>query len=355
METPAFLPVGTQGSVKTLSPKELEEAGAQMILGNTYHLFLRPGCEVIEEAGGLHKFISWKYPILTDSGGYQVFSLADLRKIEENGVIFQSHLDGAYHLFTPEDVIKIQKCFGSDISMCLDVCIPYPATFDKAKFACETTILWGKRSKKVFEESPSEDNKNQALFGIIQGSTYENLRKIGVKELVNINFDGYGIGGLAVGEPRSATFEMIDASTCELPFEKPRYLMGIGYPQDLAEAIAYGIDIFDCVLPTRNGRTGMAFTHRGKVVVKNKIYAKDFNPLDEQCECYTCKNFSRAYLRHLFQAGEILGPRLLTLHNISFFLKFMKEIRKAISEGKFLEWTREFFNSYEETVEIDGK
>jgi len=280
VETPAFMPVGTQGSVKTLSPKELEEAGAQMILGNTYHLFLRPGCEIIEEAGGLHRFISWKHPILTDSGGYQVFSLADMRRVEENGVTFQSHLDGSYHLFTPEEVVRIQRCFDSDISMCLDVCIPYPATLEQAKLACELTVAWAKRSMKAFEESCREDDKNQELFGIVQVGTYESLRRIGAKELVNLNFKGYGIGGLAVGEPKSATIEMIDVSICELPFEKPRYLMGVGYPKDLVDAISYGVDLFDCVLPTRNGRTGIGFTHIGKLVVKNSIYAKDFSPLD---------------------------------------------------------------------------
>lgn len=341
VETPVFMPVGTQGTVKTLSPKDLRDAGAQIVLGNTYHLYLRPGSDVIAEAGGLHSFMSWEGPLLTDSGGYQVFSLADLNKITEDGVTFQSHWDGSYHLFTPEKVIQVQIALGADIIMILDECTPYPCSYEYARRSNDMTLRWAQRCRI------EHNNKDgQALFGIVQGSTFPDLRERSAKALVDIGFDGYAIGGLAVGEPKSVMYEMIEAAVAHLPQGHPRYLMGVGKPEDLVRGVSSGLDMFDCVIPTRNGRNGTLFTYRGKLVVKNAEYAKDFEPIDRTCSCYTCRTFTRAYLRHLFHAGEMLAPRLATLHNIHFFLDLMKQMREAILEGCFLSWRTDFEENY---------
>lgn len=346
VETPAFMPVGTQGTVKTLSPAELLECGAQIVCCNTYHLYLRPGEKVVAEAGGLHKFISWDRPILTDSGGFQVFSLADLREVTSQGVTFQSHLDGSYHQFTPEKVIEIQALLGADIVMTLDECLPYPTTRENAKASAELTIDWAGRGQAVHQSLVSERGLEQTLFGIVQGSTYPDLRRECAARLVELNLPGYAVGGLSVGEPKPLTFEMAELTLEVLPRDKPRYIMGLGPPEDLVDAVSLGTDLFDCVLPTRNGRTGTLFTRHGKLVVKNASYARDLSPVDPDCECYTCRNFSRAYLRHLFNAGEILGPRLATLHNIHFFNQVMKEMREALRENRLPEWRSAFLSFF---------
>lgn len=346
VETPVFIPVGTQGTVKTLSPQELEECGVQIILGNTYHLYLRPGDELISKAQGLHRFISWGKPILTDSGGYQIFSLADLRELNSKGVRFQSHLDGSYHLFTPEKVIKIQRDLGADIMMVLDECTPYPCPYNYAKESNLITIEWARRCKDEFERTQPLFDYPQSLFAILQGSTYEDLRLQSLEALVEMKFEGYAIGGLSVGEPKTILYEITGLCTSHLPGEKPRYLMGVGKPEDLVECIGLGVDMFDCVIPTRNGRNGTVYTWKGKLVIKNAEYKEDFDPIDEGCGCYACRNFSRAYIRHLFQAGEILGPRLATLHNIYFFSQLMREARRAILEERFESWKREFLEGY---------
>ena len=345
--TPAFMPVGTQGTVKTMSPRELKDIGAQIILGNAYHLYLRPGPEIVDEAGGLHDFTSWERPILTDSGGYQVFSLADLNKITEEGVAFQSHLDGSYKMFTPERTMEIQHALGADIIMCFDECTPYPCTRQAAGTSMERTVRWAQRCQREHRDLQQTDLHDQALFGIVQGSTYPDLRQACARSLVDMNFPGYALGGLSVGEPKTAMFEMIEATIPQLPEDKPRYLMGVGFPQDLIAAVARGVDMFDCVLPTRNARNGSVFTKAGPLVVKNAAYAHDFRPLDPDCDCYTCRNFSRAYLRHLFQAGEILAPRLATLHSLAFYMWLMREIRRTIREGCFSSWSRKFLDRYQ--------
>jgi queuine tRNA-ribosyltransferase len=326
VETPVFMPVGTQGTVKTITPQELSENGVEMIICNTYHLYLRPGHEVIRNGGGLSRFIGWNRPVVTDSGGFQVYSLATLRKIDDEGVKFQSHIDGSLHLFTPELVIKVQEALGSDIMLCLDVCPPYPATLEQSLEACTRTTLWAKRSKATKSATTN-------LFGIIQGATYPDLRRQHTSEITAIDFDGYAIGGLCLGEPSNVTYEMVQITIEGLPKEKLRYLMGAGYPEDIINGVMRGVDIFDCVLPTRNGRTGTAFTSQGRVMMRNAQYIKDYTPLDPACDCYTCQNFTRAYLRHLFNAGEVLGPKLLTLHNIHYFIQLIKNIRRAIKEG----------------------
>jgi queuine tRNA-ribosyltransferase len=336
--TPAFMPVGTQGTVKTLSPRDLEEVGAQIVLSNSYHLYLRPGPEVIDQAGGLHRFIGWDHPMLTDSGGYQVFSLADLNKVTEEGVTFQSHLDGSHHLFTPEKNMEIQHALGADIIMCLDECTPYPCTHREAQRSAELTLGWAQRCQSAHLHLSAVRDRGQALFGIVQGSTYADLREKNAKALVELNFPGYALGGLSVGEPKTAMYEMIEATVPHLPVEKPRYLMGVGLPEDLVTAVSRGIDLFDCVIPTRNARNGSVFTSQGPLVVKNAEYAQDFRPIDDACQCYTCRHFSRAYLRHLFQAGEILAPRLATLHSVHFFMQLMRELRQAIMEDGFDVW-----------------
>jgi len=340
IDTPCFMPVGTQGTVKTLSPQEIEVAGAQIVLSNAYHLFLRPGMEVIKKAGGLHKFMSWPKPILTDSGGYQIFSLALLRKIHDGGVEFQSHIDGMKHFFTPEDVVQIQKDFGSDIMMPLDECVHYPCGKDQAQVAMRRTLDWARRSKRVMPD------EGQILLAIVQGATYEDLRRDCAKELVDMNFPGYALGGISVGEPKNLSYNIVNSVVDLLPDEKPRYLMGVGLPQDIIEGVDQGIDMFDCVVPTRYGRNGSAFTSKGKITVRNSPFLDDFTPLDSSCSCYACKNFSRAYLRHLFNTEEILGLRLVSLHNIHFFLELMQKARQAIKQDKFAEFKKQFLSEY---------
>jgi queuine tRNA-ribosyltransferase len=345
IKTPVFMPVGTQGTVKTLSPAELDDIGAQVILANTYHLYLRPGHKLVEELGGLHTFMSWNKPILTDSGGFQVFSLSDLRVVREEGVVFRSHLDGSEHFISPELAIEIQRSLDSDMVMVLDQCVGYPVDVPAAKQSMDNTLEWARRCKAAWGNSGPPEAR--ALFGIVQGSTYEDLRRQCARALVDVQFDGYAIGGLSVGEPKSATFEMTEVSVGELPQSSPRYLMGVGFPRDIIEAVSLGVDMFDCVMPTRNARNGMVFTSRGKLVVKNMEFARDLRPIDEDCDCYTCKNFSRAYLRHLFQAGELLAPRLATLHSLRFFLRMMSEMRNSILEGRFSGWSKDFLEKYD--------
>jgi queuine tRNA-ribosyltransferase len=340
IDTPCFMPVGTQGTVKTLSPKELEEGGAKIVLSNAYHLFLRPGTEVIRKAGGLHKFMSWKGSILTDSGGYQIFSLALLRKVSDRGVQFQSHIDGMKHFLTPEDIIGIQRDLGSDIIMPLDECVHYPCGKDHAQIAMNRTIDWAKRSKTAM------DKNHQLLFGIVQGATYEDLREECAKKLVGMEFDGYAVGGVSVGEPKNLRYNIIRFTSDLLPQNSPRYLMGVGLPLDIIYGVESGVDMFDCVVPTRYGRNGTAFTSEGKLTIRNSPYIEDFRPLDGECSCYACKNFSRAYLRHLFNMDEILGPRLVSLHNIHFFLAMMANIREAIREDRFTEFKKRFQDKY---------
>ena len=344
--TPVFMPVGTQATVKTLSPQELEEIGAQIILANTYHLYLRPGPELIQQAGGLHQFASWQRPILTDSGGYQIFSLTELNKVKSEGVYFRSHIDGSYHTFTPENVIQIQRNLGSDIMMVLDECLPYPCTFEQAFESNQLTISWARHAKREFEKSDPLFGYEQSIFAIVQGSTYESIRKESAAALVGLDFPGYAIGGLSVGEPKQAMYEMTAVCTAILPENKPRYLMGVGKPEDIVKAVALGIDMFDCVIPTRNGRKGMVFTWQGPLIVKNATYTEDFSPIDVNCQCYTCRHFSRAYLRHLFKAEEILGMRLVSLHNLYFYLELMSKARQAIIEERYESWMNEFFNNY---------
>ena len=333
--TPAFLPVGTLGTVKSLTPEELTEVGAQVILANTYHLYLRPGHEVIQRLGGLHTFIHWGRPILTDSGGYQIFSLRALRKISEEGVTFKSHLDGSLHTLTPEKIMDIQRRLGSDIAMVLDECIPYPSTYGYAKESIGLTTRWAKRCLEDRREN------DPALFAIVQGGVYQDLREESAKDLVPLNFDGYAIGGLSVGEPKDAMRDVLESTAPLLPEQAPRYLMGVGTPQDILEAVRLGIDLFDCVLPTRNARNGTLFTSSGKLSIKQAQHAEDARPVDEQCGCYTCRHYSRAYLRHLYLAKEILSSRLNTIHNLYYYMEFVAKIRKAVLEGRFLGFTRE--------------
>jgi len=345
-ETPAFMTVGTQGTVKAASPRDLREAGVKILLGNTYHLYLRPGADIVAEAGGLADFMSWGGLTLTDSGGFQIFSMADLTEIGPGGVTFRSHLDGSKHFLTPEDIVAIQGKIGADMIMVLDECTGYPLSYDRARKSVELTLDWARRCRTEFGRLGLD--REQAIFGIVQGSTYETLRLRCAQELVGIGFDGYAIGGLAVGEPKTAMFEMTSISAGALPEKKPRYLMGVGFPEDIAGCVARGVDMFDCVMPTRNARNGSLFTSRGRVVVKNAIYSKDFSPVDPECDCYTCREFSRAYLRHLFNAGELLAPYLATLHNITFYQRMMKDMRKAILEDGFSEWYSAFLSRLKE-------
>jgi queuine tRNA-ribosyltransferase len=346
IRTPVFMPVGTQATVKTMTPEELRKIGYQIILNNTYHLYLRPGPELIRRAGGLQKFSSWNGPVLTDSGGYQVFSLSELNKISEEGFTFQSHIDGSRHLFTPEKVVKIQRDLGSDIMMVLDECLPYPCDYLYAKKSNEMTIEWAKKSLHVYVHSESPHGFSQSLFAIVQGSTFRDLRRDGALALVDMDFPGYAIGGLSVGEPKNAMFDMTAACTEILPPGKPRYLMGVGKPEDLLEGIELGIDMFDCIIPTRDGRNGTAFTSAGPIVIKNARYGDSFEPLDKKCDCYTCCNYSRAYLRHLFQARELLVLRLVSYHNLYFYNRLMQKARKAILQGRFVAWKKSFLNHY---------
>jgi queuine tRNA-ribosyltransferase len=331
------MPVGTQATVKTLSPDDLYGLGAEIILSNTYHLFLRPGHELIRDFGGVHRFMNWKRPVLTDSGGFQVFSLAELRKITDDGVTFQSHLDGGVkHFITPEIAVAIQEALGADIIMAFDECTPYPATKDYAVEALDRTVRWARRCREAKKDT------GQALFGITQGGMYADLRRQSADRLVDIGFDGYAIGGLSVGETKPMLYEMIEESVPRLPEASPRYLMGVGTPEDLLEGVERGIDMFDCVMPTRNARNGTFFTSFGKVVVRNARYERDPQPIDPACGCPTCRNYSRAYLRHLFNAGEVLGMRLGTVHNLYFYLDLMRNIRQSIEQGRFREFKKEF-------------
>ena len=331
VNTPAFLPVGTQGTVKTMSPRNLEEIGAEMILCNTYHLLLRPGPDLIREARGLHKFMNWDKPILTDSGGFQVFSLAHMRKVTDEGVEFTSHVDGAKHFLTPEKVLEVQAAFGSDIMMPLDECTPYPCEKKLVKEAVERTTGWAKQSKLKIK---NEKLKMNVLFGIIQGGTYQDLRKQSAEEIAGIDFPGYAIGGLSVGEPQEEMFEMLDAVTDVLPEDKPRHLMGVGYAQDILGAVKLGADIFDCVIPTRLARHGSFLTYEGKVSIRQARFEKDFTPIDPECDCYACQNFSKAYIRHLFWAREILAMQLLTTHNLRFYMRMLVKAREEILAGQ---------------------
>jgi len=383
IETPVFMPVGTQGTVKSLSVEDLKSCSAQVILGNAYHLYLRPGLGIIEKSGGLHKFIGWDRPTLTDSGGYQVFSLAKLRKLSDEGAEFSSHIDGSKHFLTPERVIDIQRILGSDIMMMFDECVHYPAARDYVEQSLELTTRWARRSKEYFMESGSicrndeaaviarasspkgvapkqsekeiassltafapRNDKRQLLFGIVQGSTYLDLRKRAVEELVNIGFDGYAIGGVSVGEPEQLIYEIAEYTAGLLPEDKARYLMGVGMPPDMLEAISRGIDMFDCVVPTRNGRNGQAFTWGGELQLRNALYKEDTRPIDESCGCFACRNHTRAYIRHLFNAEEILGLRLVSLHNIYFYVRLIQMSREAILENRFEKFKKEFLDKY---------
>lgn len=340
VETPVFMPVGTQATVKTLTPDELLAIDAEIILSNTYHLYLRPGHDLIQEAGGLHSFMNWHKPILTDSGGFQVFSLSDLRKITDEGVTFSSHIDGSRHFFSPEFSMEIQMALGADIAMAFDVCSPYPCEHQDALEDLKRTTDWAKRCKDF------HNHDKQALFGIVQGNIYADLRRQSAEELVGIDFPGYGIGGLSVGEPKDLMYEMLEVTIPLIPANKPRYLMGVGSPDCLVEGVRRGVDMFDCVLPTRIARNGTVWTTEGKVVVRNAAYARDFAPLDPNCDCYTCQNYSRAYIRHLFKAGELLGLRLTTIHNLHYLIQLMQQIRKAIKGEKLIELAKEVRRFY---------
>jgi len=338
VNTPAFMPVGTNATVKALSPNELREMGAEIILSNTYHLHLRPGHEIIRGLGGLHRFMSWPGPILTDSGGFQVYSLAPLRKVSEEGVRFQSHIDGSMHFITPENAIEIQAALGSDIFMAFDECPPYPASEEEVQKAVKRTTDWALRCKKRKAGLPGA--QRSALFGIVQGGVYPHLRKQSLEELVEPDLDGYAVGGLSVGEPKDEMYEMASLIGPMLPKEKPRYLMGVGDLGDVLQAVDAGFDMFDCVMPTRNARNGTLFTSEGRISIKRTEFREDPGPLDPACACYTCGNFSRGYLRHLFLTKEILSMRLNTIHNVHFYLNFFKEMREAIKEGSFGEFKR---------------
>ncbi|MBD3348896.1 MAG: tRNA guanosine(34) transglycosylase Tgt [Candidatus Eisenbacteria bacterium] len=343
VETPVFMPVGTQATVKTLAPRDLEELGAGIILANAYHLYLRPGRDVIRGAGGLHRFMGWDGAILTDSGGFQIWSISRLNRVTDEGLAFQSHLDGSRHFMTPEENVRIQRDIGADIIMALDECVAYPAERPYAERSAALTTKWAGRALEEWRSDPGD----QALFGIVQGATYEDLRRSCASALAEMEFPGYAIGGLAVGEPATAMREMVDAAVSELPPDRPRYFMGQGFVEDIVGSVEQGIDMFDCVMPTRNARKGTAFTSEGRVVIKNAAYADDDRPLDPECSCYTCRNFSRSYLRHLFNAEEMLAGRLTTVHNLTFYLSKMREMRSAIVEGRFSRWRDDVFSGYE--------
>lgn len=340
VHTPAFMPVATQGTVKATSPQELREIGAEIILANAYHLYLRPGAELIDRMGGLHGFMGWNGPILTDSGGYQVFSLKELCKVGEDGVHFRSHLDGSAHFLTPETVVETQERLGVDIAMVLDECVPGPASYEEAARAVTRTTRWAERAMVAKSRS------DQALFGIVQGGVYPDLREQSARELLELNFPGYAVGGLSVGEDPRVTLQLAAHAVQFLPEEKPRYLMGVGTPEQLVRYVALGFDMFDCVMPTRNARNGTLFTSSGKVNIRRAEYATDTRPLDDGCECYTCQNFSRAYLRHLAVAGEILSARLNTLHNLHFYQRLMREMRQALAAQQFAEFARPFLTPH---------
>ena len=344
IQTPIFMPVGTQATVKSMTVEELKENGAQIILSNTYHLYLRPGEKLVKKAGGLHNFMRWNKPILTDCGGFQVFSLSDLRTITEEGVEFKSHLDGSKHFFSPEKVMQIEEDLGADIIMSFDECCPYPSTYEYTKNSMERTTRWAKRCKEAHKT-------NQALFGIIQGGFYEDLREKSAKDLIELDFPGYAIGGISVGEPKEEFIKMLKFTAPLMPENKPRYLMGVGSPDYLLEAAISGIDMCDCVLPTRIARNGTAMTSHGKVVVRNATYAEDFSPLDPECDCYTCKNYTRAYIRHLVKCNEILGVRLLSIHNIKFLTNLMERVRIEIENDNLANFVKDFYKKYGYTKE----
>jgi len=352
LETPIFMPVGTQGTVKAVNNSFLEnDINAPIILGNTYHLYLRPGTDILERAGGLHKFMNWNRAILTDSGGFQIFSLADLRKLKKDGVEFKSHLDGSKHFFRPEKVINIQRSIGSDIMMVLDECTPYPCDYEYAKKSKDLTTRWAYLNKEAFGSSVPLYGNDQYLFGIIQGSVYRDLREESAVELRKIDFDGYAIGGLAVGEPTEKMYEIVDFVTDIMPENKPRYLMGVGRPENLLEAIERGVDMFDCVMPTRNARNAYLFTSMGILSMRNAQYKDDFKRVDDECDCFTCKNYTRAYLRHLFIAKEILALELASVHNLHFYVNLMKTAREKIRAGNYSEWKNRITGKIKRTTE----
>lgn len=344
VETPAFMPVGTYGTVKAMTPEELKDLGAQIILGNTFHLMLRPGTRIIEKHGDLHDFMHWQGPILTDSGGFQVFSLAQMRKITEEGVTFQSPVDGSKVELTPEISMQVQRELGSDIVMIFDECTPYPATYDEASQSMALSLRWAKRSKVAHGDSPS------ALFGIVQGGMYPELRRESVEGLVDIGFDGYAVGGLSVGEPKEEREKVLKATVPLLPQDRPRYLMGVGKPEDIVEAVRRGIDMFDCVIPTRNARTGHLFTREGVLKIRNSRYQDDTRAIDETCGCYTCQHYSRSYLRHLDKCGEILGSRLNTIHNLYYYQQLMREIRESLDANAFDDFVVSFYSQRSQSV-----
>lgn len=338
--TPIFMPVGTQATVKAMTPEMLCEMGAGIILSNTYHLYLRPGADLVDRAGGLHKFMNWQRGILTDSGGFQVFSLQGLRKISDEGVVFSSHIDGSRHFLSPEIVMEVEQKLGADIAMCFDECAPYPCSYEEAERAVTRTSLWARRCRD------SHSHPDQALFGIIQGNVFADLRERSAREITALDFPGYAIGGLSVGEPKADMYRILDLTHEFLPADKPRYLMGVGAPEDLVEGVKRGVDMFDCVLPTRIARHGTAFTRQGKLVVRNATYAEDFTSLDPACDCQVCKNYTRAYIRHLVKAEEILAHTLITYHNLYFLIKLMQDMRQAIAEDRFNEFYTDFYASY---------
>jgi queuine tRNA-ribosyltransferase len=337
VKTPVFMPVGTMATVKSLTAEDLYSLGAEIILANTYHLWLRPGVRVVKGIGGLHRFMHWERPLLTDSGGYQVFSLAPTSQVNEEGVTFQSHLDGSRHCLTPEQAMRVQEALGADIIMCLDECIPYPTTAERARQSTERTVRWAKRCRAAKTRS------DQALFAVVQGGTSPELRRLCMEALGELDFPGYAIGGLSVGEPREAMLEAAAAVLPRVPADRPRYLMGVGAPEDLVEMVGIGADMFDCVLPTRGARTGQLFTTRGRIVIKNSRHQEEDRPIDERCTCYTCRHYSRAYLRHLFLSRELLAYRLNTIHNLWYFLELMRELRRAIAAGTFAEFRADFY------------
>ena len=368
VETPCFMPVGTQGTVKTLTVQDLKACAVEMVLANVYHLSLRPGQEILEAAGGLHRFMAWEGPILTDSGGYQVFSLASLRKVTDERVTFSNHVDGAIHHLTPEGVIEFQLAIGSDLIMPLDECVRYPCERPEAEVAVRRTAQWAHRSKEAFTlrqaqgeryvtvrgelvEPRTDSTSCPLLFGIAQGATYPDLRRQAVEELLPLQFDGYAMGGLSVGEPRELTFEILEETTAQLPEDQPRYLMGVGEPLDLVEAVGEGVDLFDCVVPTRHGRNGLAYTGQGRLNIRRAEFATDSKPLDPSCACATCRTYSRMYIRHLFQTQEILGLRLLSFHNVWFYSKLMREIRRAVAENRLCEIRSRIQEAYQPTLE----
>ena len=340
INTPIFMPVGTQATVKAMTPEELKEIKAEIILGNTYHLYLRPGHELIERAGGLHNFMNWDKPILTDSGGFQVFSLSDLREIKEEGVYFQSHIDGSRHFISPEKSIEIQNSLGSDIVMAFDECPPEPTNYDYVENSLQRTVRWAERSKEAM------NNDKQSLFGIIQGGVFKDLREESVKKMIDIGFPGYAIGGLSVGEAKEDMLDTLDFTVPLLPDDKPRYLMGVGTPEDLIEGVRRGIDMFDCVMPTRIARHGSIYTSEGRITIRNATYKEDFTAPDHDCDCYVCQNYSRAYIRHLLKRNEILGVRLTTYHNLYFFIDLMNKIKDAIANKSFMTFRENFYKKY---------